>query len=191
MNAKSPVFDKAVSSDSMGSVGETHQYSDRGTFKGKVRVYVEEDGKESVVWEDPNLIVDLGRKVLTHLLAEADSNFKVSSIGLGTKGHDLINNDILVPIAPTVSDIGLIDVDTIFTKDISTSFAYQGTNPVDNAVQFQIVLEKTEANGATGTTAYTEAGLFTSNGSLFARETFPAIVKNANRRITFQWIILF
>ena len=101
------------------------------------------------------------------------------------------HHQILTPIAPVVSDTGLIDTTNVFSKPISTNFAYQGTAPVDNSIQFQIVLEKSEGNGTTGTIAYTEAGLFTANGSLFARETFPAIVKNANRRITFQWIILF
>lgn len=191
MNSNAPVIDKVTYKDTMGAVGEVHTYSDRGTFKGKVRVSVEEDGKEEVVWEDPNLIVDLGRKVLTHLLAEADQNYMVSSISLGTKGHDLTTGDILAPVAPTISDIGLIDTVDMFSKAISTNFAYQGTAPADNSIQFQIILEKSEGNGTTGTIAYTEAGLFTNNGSLFARETFPAIVKNANRRITFQWIILF
>lgn len=136
------------------------------------------------------MIVDDGRKVLTHLLASADAAYKVSSISLGTKGHELTTGDILTPVPPLVSDTNLIDLATVFQKDIGTNFTYQGFNPNDTSVQFQAVLEKAEANG-TGTIAYTEAGLFTTNGLMFARETFPAIVKNANRRITFQWVIQF
>jgi hypothetical protein len=110
---------------------------------------------------------------------------------MGTKGHDLTSGNILIPVAPQVGDTSLIDSADTFAKQIGTEFNYQGFNPVDNSVMFQIVMEKEEANGSAGTVAYTEAGLFSQNGTMFARETFPAIVKNANRRITFQWIILF
>ena len=60
------------------------------------------------------------------------------------------------------------------------------------SVDFNITLEKTEGNttGANGK-AYTEAALYTAGGHIFARETFPAIVKTDSRRITFVWSILF
>lgn len=186
-----PFEDKANKNDS-SSVGEVHQMSSVGKFKGQVKVFVEENGETQMVWDDPNLIVDMGRKVLTHLLAEADQSFKVTEIRLGTMGHNLETNSLLEPIAPVPADIGLIDnTASVFSKPIGADFVYQGYNPDDSSVMFQIILEKTEANGETGTVAYTEAGLFTQNGSMFARETFPAIVKNANRRITFQWVISF
>lgn len=137
------------------------------------------------------MIVDDGRKVLTHLLAQADPGYKVSKIELGTKGHDLTSGNILTPIPPQLTDHTLVDTTDVFSKPIDTNYVYQGLSPQDSSVMFSIVLEKTEANGITGTTAYTEAGLLTENNTLFARETFPAIVKNANRRITFQWVVLF
>ncbi len=137
------------------------------------------------------MIVDDGRKVLTHLLAEADAGYKVSKIVLGTKGHDLLTGNILNPIPPQLTDHALVDTTDVFARDIDINFQYQGVSPQDSSVMFSAVMEKTDANGSTGTTAYTEAGLLTANNTLFARETFPAIVKNANRKITFQWVILF
>ena len=67
---------------------------------------------------------------------------------------------------------------------------YLPTPPAETSVKFTVVVEKAEGNG-TGTVAYTEAGLFCSDSTMFARETFPAIVKNSTRRVTFEWSILF
>lgn len=184
------IVDKVNTSASSG-VGEVVSVADTKPMKGAVKIYVEELGVNTLVWDDPNLIVDGARKALTHLIAAGDANYKVSTIKLGTKGHNLTTGNLLDPVAPKVSDTGLIDTTTAYAETISSSgngITYQGTG--DTSVKFSVVLEKTEGNG-TGTVAYTEAGLFCANGTLFARETFPAIVKNANRRITFEWTILF
>lgn len=185
------IVDKVNTSASSG-VGEVVSVADTKPMKGAVKVYVEENGNNVLVWDDPNLIVDGARKALTHLIAAGDTNYKVSTIKLGTKGHNLSTGNLLEPVAPKVSDTGLIDAtSSVYSETISNSgngYVFQGTG--DTSVKFSIVMEKTEGNGS-GTVAYTEAGLFCANGTLFARETFPAIVKNANRRITFEWTILF
>ena len=142
---------------------------------------------QGICHEKTNLIVNLARKALAHLVAEGEGVYVVNTFKLGTQGHS--GTDILTPVDPTVTDTGLID-GAPFSKAITT-LEYL---PVGNetSVKFTIPVEKAEANGGGGgSVAYTEAGLFSTNGNLFARETFPAIVKNANRKVTFEWTLLF
>ncbi len=142
---------------------------------------------EGILHEKTNLIVNLARKSLAHLVAEGEGVYVVNTFKLGTMGHS--GSDILTPVDPTVTDTTLTDPSP-FSKVIPT-LEYL---PVGNetSVKFTIPVEKAEANGAGGAAvAYTEAGLFSTNGNLFARETFEAIVKNANRKVTFEWTLLF
>lgn len=155
---------------------------------GSVRAVIEEDGRSWVAHEKHNLIVNDARPAQAHLLAEADSDYQATIFKIGTKGHDLgPPEDTDSPIAPTMTDSSLIDTSP-FSKAIG-SFSYL---PVVNptSVQFVTSIEKTEANGA-GSVIYTEAGLFLTNGDMFARETFKGITKTASRKVTFYWQILY
>lgn len=155
---------------------------------GSVRAVIEEDGVEWVAHEKHNLIVNLARPAMAALLAEADTDYVVDTFKIGTKGHDLgPPEDILTPVAPTVTDTALIDTSP-FSKSIG-SFSYLPVG-TPTSVQFITALEKAEGNGG-GSVTYTEAGLFMNGGDMFARETFAAIVKNSARKITFYWQILF
>jgi len=158
------------------------------SYQGSVRAVIEEDGREWVAHEKCNLIVNLARPAMAGLLAEADTNYVLDTFKIGTQGHVLAPvEDTLTPVSPSVTDTSLIDVSP-FSKSIG-SFSYL---PIlsPTSVQFVTIIEKAEANGG-GTVTYTEAGLFMNNGSMFARETFPAIVKNVNRKVTFYWSILY
>ena len=163
--------------------------------KGRVRIWVEEfcpetglsTGPAQMVFEDPNLIVDTARKALAHLVASSDSAYQLATFQLGTEGN--VPGDILTPVAPTVGDTALAD-GSPFSKALST-FVYLPSG-VETSVKYTVPIEKTEANDPSGAAkAYTEAGLVTTNGTLFARETFPAVVKTSARKITFEWSLLF
>ena len=155
-------------------------------LKGRVRAWVIEDGQAPVLaHEKNNLIVQGARKALANLIAEAPAPYIVSSMHWGTAGHQ--GQDILTPVPPTINDVQL-NVDA-FQKSIQ-SFTYLPTPPNETSVQFNCTMEKIEGNGS-GVVAYTEAGLFCTNGIMFARETFPAIVKNSARKVIFEWVILF
>jgi hypothetical protein len=157
-------------------------------YRGKVKAVIEEDGVEFVAHENNNLIVHSASPAMAGLLAEADSDYVVSTFKIGTKGHDLgPPEDIMSPVSPSITDTALIDTSP-FSKAIA-SFSYL---PVGDptSVQFVTVLEKAEANGS-GSVTYTEAGLFMVGGNMYARETFQALVKNSSRKITFYWQILF
>lgn len=156
--------------------------------RGRVKAVVEENGVEYIAHQQSNLIVTLARPAMAGLVAEADSDYVVDTFKIGTQGHDLgPPEDILTPVAPSVTDTSLID-GSPFSKAITTFVYLPVVDPT--SVQFTATIEKAEANGG-GSVTYTEAGLFMNGGNMFARETFAGIVKNSSRKITFYWQILF
>ena len=178
--------DKVNSRQDLGS-SQTQSIEDTLTLKGSVKCWVEEDGVKTLLHEKSNLIVNGARKALAHLIAEVAAIYRIDYFKLGTGGH--APGDILTPVSPTITDTQLEEL--AFTKAIDhVNDTYLPTPPAETSVKFTVVVEKAEGNGS-GTVAYTEAGLFCSDGTMFARETFPAIVKNSTRRVTFEWSILF
>ena len=153
-------------------------------LRGYCKILVEEDGKTSVHFEDKNMIVNVAKKILAHLLAEAPSDYDLTILELGTGGH--APGDILTPVDPELTDTSLETSE--FSKAIST-FEYLPLG-VDSTVKFTTVIERPESNG-TGTVAYTETGMFTAAEDMFCRRTFPALVKTNNRKITIEWSIIF
>ena len=157
-------------------------------IRGSVKCFVEDgDGVVTLHHEKHNLIVNGARKALAHLIAQRPADYEIDTFELGTGGH--VSGDILTPVSPTILDTDL-EIPA-FTKAIDHLVdVYLPTSPNETSVKFTIVVEKAEGNGS-GTVAYCEAGLFCANTTLFARETFPAIVKNSTRKVTFEWSILF
>jgi hypothetical protein len=165
----------------------TQNFTETLTLKGNVKCWIEEEGVVTLHHEKSNLIVNGARKALAHLIAEANAIYRIDTFKLGTGGH--LPGDILTPVSPTITDTDLEELQ--FTKAIDhLQDTYLPTPPAETSVKFTVVVEKAEGNGS-GTVAYTEAGLYCQNGTLFARETFPAIVKNSTRRVVFEWSILF
>ncbi|QJT71166.1 hypothetical protein GR11A_00129 [Vibrio phage vB_VcorM_GR11A] len=173
-----------------GSMELSEEIKNYIQLRGSVECIIEENGVEEVVHHNPNIIVTLGAKALAHLLGEGDVNYKMASFQLGTQGHS--GSDITSPVAPTAADTALADTANTFSKNFNIpadiTYLPAGT---ETRVQFNLAVEKTEGNAGTGSRAYTEAGLFLANGTMFARETFPAVVKTDQRRIVFRWTILF
>lgn len=157
-------------------------------LRGRVKVLVEENGVETVHHIKDNIIVNIARETLCHLITAPQTDRHITKAYFGTKGHT--GQDILNPKAPLITDDKLLDTSP-FIKNIN-GFTLMPETGVKTSVDFAISLEKTEGNtsGANGK-AYTEAALYTAGNHIFARETFPAIVKTESRRITFVWSILF
>lgn len=165
------------------------QVTEQGiALRGRVKVVVEENGVETVHHIKDNIIVNIARECLCHLITAPQTNRHITKAYFGTQGHT--GQDILNPKAPLITDSKLTDT-APFIKNIS-GFTLMPESGTKTSVDFNITLEKTEGNtpGANGK-AYTEAALYTAGGHIFARETFPAIVKTDSRRITFVWSILF
>lgn len=158
-------------------------------FRGRVKVIIEdtETGKSWVHHQKDNIIVNLGRQAICNLLTAPQTRLHIDTFKIGTSGHT--GTDILSPATPLITDSNLKDT-AAFSKRI-TSFDLLPATGTKNQIDFSIMLAKNEAN-PTGTSgkAYTEAGLYTNSGELFARETFPAIIKTPTRQISFVWSIL-
>ena len=165
------------------------QVTEQGiALRGRVKVVVEENGVETIHHIKDNIIVNIARECLCHLITAPQTNRHITKVYFGTQGHT--GQDILNPKAPLITDSKLTDT-APFIKNIS-GFNLMPESGTKTSVDFNITLEKAEGNttGANGK-AYTEAALYTAGGHIFARETFPAIVKTESRRITFVWSILF
>lgn len=177
------VFSKVPVQEGCGFLLSEH-VKERPGCRGEVRITVVESGQSRVVFQDRNLIVTLGRAYMAERISSTVNTAVISTLKMGTGGH--VFGDVLTPIAPSTSDTGLETL--AYTESInSTVYSPSGLN---TTVTFRTTLEEPEGNGA-GTVAYTEAGLFLSNGVMFARETFPAVVKTGSRRLIVEWSIIF
>lgn len=186
--------DRVITNDAQNSaLNETVQdFALR--MRGHVRILVDDDARGSYVhFDDHNIIVNGAKKVMAAMIAKGDSSYKISGLELGI-GH--VSGDILNPSAPQASETELgtslnprtwIAVGDNYTpKDLNNN----------GIAKFTFVLSKSAGNGD-GVVAYTEAGLWAvavpgqSGATLFALETFPALIKNSSRQITFEWSIIF
>lgn len=189
----------------MAGTAHTVKEDFSGGFSGQVSCFVQEiDPETGILGEKklhhykPNLIVNGARYVLAKLLIEDPNdvtlynNSRITKMKFGTDGQS--GGDPLVPVAPTVSDTGLnTETLTLDMQDtVNQPDPYWGFEPMgdESSVRFTAIMGTTVGNGA-GTVTYTEAGLFTKDDVMFARETFPSLVKNSSRVITFEWLILF
>ena len=175
--------DRIKTSDS-SMLGMVYDTSDRLSIRGHVRAFIDDGVTVRLHHAKHNLVVNQGRKVLAHLLAQGVASYSIATMHWGTGGHQ--GTDILTPVPPTVADTAL-EAD-FFTKAIERYDFFPENE--ETTVMFTTVLEKTQGNGE-GVVAYTEAGMFTTGGLMFARETFPAIVKTSKYRIIFEWTFLF
>lgn len=167
--------------------------------RGQVEAYIEEDGVLKLAHYKPNLVVKLGAKALAHLLASADGAYSINSFKFGTKGHNLTTGDILTPVAPLETDTTLKDTTSaVFSKNFQLSvdpkdYSYQPPS-IETQVQYTLVMDKSEGNNSVNPAtpvAYTEAGMFCTNGSMFCRESFPALIKTNQRKLILRWTIVF
>lgn len=154
--------------------------------RGQVTIFVEEGGVRTLAFKAPNLVVDNGRKLLSRRLAGV-SYQEITQIRLGRQGH--VTGDVTTPKTPSVGQTSLNDPDPLSKTQLVESPIFVFALPEVSA-RFVFVLEKEEGNGS-GVETFTEAGLFTADNQMFAVENFPALVKNADRRFIFEWVIYF
>jgi hypothetical protein len=120
-------------------------------------------------FEDHNLIVNLGRASMAHLIAGDVTQRSMLSIAFGTNG-----------VAPTVDDT---DITNPFVKELGGA-----TYPQAGQVRFAWNLTSSEANGK----AIMEFGLLTADGNLFCRRTRATpINKESDISLEGTWTIIF
>lgn len=134
----------------------------KGTFK--LDIY-ENDVLISSLTKN-NLIVDLGRDDIVHLIAGDGASKFVSKIAFGTNGTTPAAGDTAI----TAQFIKAID-----------SFSY----PVLGTVEFDWACEKYENNGM----IVEEFGLMSDDGTLFARVVHAPITKTNLIRLVGSWSI--
>jgi hypothetical protein len=141
----------------------------RGIFK--MNIYKWKNDKKELIetFEDNNLIVDLARTTMAHLIAGDVINKSMKSISFGTNGNE-----------PNKDDTKITNP---FIKDLDNI-----TYPTDGQVSFAWNLSTSEANGS----AILEFGLLTADGNLFCRRTrITPINKENDISLEGLWTILF
>jgi hypothetical protein len=141
----------------------------RGIFTMNVYKGEGADRKLIETFEDHNLIVNLARVSMAHLIAGDVDDRSMLKIAFGTNG-----------VAPTVDDT---DITNPFVKELGGV-----TYPQAGQVRFAWNLTASEANGK----AIMEFGLLTADGNLFCRRTRATpINKESDISLEGTWTIIF
>jgi hypothetical protein len=141
----------------------------RGVFT--MNVYKGEGVNRKLIeaFEDHNLIVNLARVSMAHLIAGDVDDRSMLDIAFGTNGNP-----------PTVDDTEITDP---FVKELGGI-----TYPQAGQVRFAWNLTNSEANGM----AIMEFGLLTADGNLFCRRTRTTpINKESDISLEGTWTIIF
>jgi hypothetical protein len=141
----------------------------RGIFT--MNVYKSKGGNRKLIetFEDHNLIVNLARVSMAHLIAGDVANRSMLSIAFGTNGNTPTVNDTVIT-SPFVKNLGDI------------------TYPQAGQVRFAWNLTTSEANGK----EIMEFGLLTADGNLFCRRTRTTpINKESDISLEGTWAIVF
>jgi len=143
------------------------------TVSSKVTIeLLSKDGK-SVKQVYRNMIVNGGYDVLGKMMLGTATDFnQISDIGVGTGGHE--PGDITTPVDPLITD-------TVLEEELARTAVSQRIQE-DQAVQFRCIFADDEANDD-----ITEAGLFSLDGVMFARVTFPAVHKDSGWFLVVTW----
>jgi hypothetical protein len=146
-------------------------------------IFVSEEGEIALAG---NLVVSDARANMSRLIA-GDTNTSgeryVTKMSWGGAGHD--GGDPTTAVPPSASDSALgaeiTSVGTSGKKAVTYDF------PDATTVRFISTLSESDAVGE----GLSEAGLWTDDGTLFARKTFGLISKSSAFSFEFRWRILF
>jgi hypothetical protein len=146
-----------------------NRFVEGAPLKGTLRYTVFKNGVPRERVEEANLIVNGARLQMARLIAGDVEQRSIDRISVGTNGD-----------APTMTDTTITEA---FTKAVD-GFSY----PAVGQVQVNWKLSVAEANGM----AIREFGLFTADGTLFARRVRAnPLYKEADISIEGEWIIIF
>lgn len=160
----------------------------------------EADRKAAVPSEDgginlsANMVVNLGRQVLAYLVGGKDFNtvtpnrdWVISKVSFGGHNETARFTDTTLSPQPALGKyVG--GENTILYDGVEQFLPISGVDyPAPFIVRFEVNLGVDHANGR----VIKEAGLWTENGTLFARKTFPPINKREGESLTFLWRIRF
>jgi hypothetical protein len=142
-------------------------------------------GKSRAIFLGENIITDLGRSNMAHILAGDDAaNRIVTEVRFGDGGHTV--GDPTTPLAPSASDTDL-NGSTIIVK--ATSFDFPDGSG-GSKVRFTATVAANEGNGS-GSQAYSEVGLYDQTGRMMTHKTFGLVTKSDAFSIAINYTILF
>jgi len=194
---------------------------DRNHPHGFVEIYETENGKKKQLLGKHNLVVYLGREwLLSHAFMTQNENISpaydeyICWFGVGTGGAPI--GDPFTPTSPTNLDTDLassvmIDTTSVIYADYRTTpdTGYYKCPPTDYTFEQDadndnswLILKVSSTLTVGDCIGYNinEAGLFTAQSNqggysgdfhLYARITFPTIVKTDSRQLLFIWYIYF
>ena len=139
------------------------------------------NGKEEILIDDPNTVVNTSFDILSDLLTNSSSSNQITTLKLGDGG--VIDGELQTPLV-TDTDLG----NATYTKTPFTDIIIQKI--LELSITFIMQVETDEGNGV-GVALYNEAGLFTDSGIMFARKTFSEQFKNDEIEYTIRWTIIF
>jgi len=142
--------------------------TDTIAMRGTLRLKVIKNGVVIEEYEDSNMIMNVAKDAMAHLIGGAGSGKTITKIGFGTNGN-----------GPSPADTGLT---SSYSKNVA-SVSY----PATGQVQFNWLLATTEANGM----SIKEFGLICGDTTLFARKTRGAIEKQDDISLDGSWTIIF
>lgn len=141
---------------------------DEATIRGDFRLVVKRNGEVIEEYEDHNMIMNVAKDAMAHLIGGAGSGKTITRIGFGTDGN-----------GPSPTDTALTGS---YSKNVTNA-----TYPATGQVSFNWSLGTGEANG----TSIREFGLICGDGTLFARKTRGAIEKQSDISLDGSWTIIF
>ena len=185
---------------------------------GVVKIYEKNGNDKLKLIHKHNLIVYTGREWVasrlfnkTNVSIDQTKDEYIGWAGLGSGGASVdplipdnptnSDDDLITPIPLSLTDSSYCDEDVVggtgyYKKPIDTSDVVFEIDTANDdkylVVKVSFAITADDANGYT----LSEAGLFTSESSndltdyhIFARVTFPAIVKTSGRDLLFVWYI--
>lgn len=134
------------------------------------------------IYQD-NIIVNSSFDIISSLFVDGDSNKKINILKLGNGG--IYNSLVKVPIV-TETDL----YNPIIQKNIPTLYTQANVikDSLNKMIIFTWVFEQNEANGD-GAEIYSEAGLFSSDGTMFSKKNFTEVIKTPDKKMIVKWTI--
>lgn len=147
------------------------------TEKGSIEILFD----DKIIYRGKNRIVGSSRSIKAAAIMGGPSSDYISGLRLGRSGavtpppvfeneKNLINNIYEIPLGYDVDPRPYIEDDPL-GRALSSVVTWTGIVPVDLALVFD------------------EAGLFSSNGYMWSRATFPVVTKPVGTTMSFRWKI--
>ncbi len=183
---------------------------------GYVEIWEVDEKGNKILKSKPNLVVYVGREWIGSKIVNIENPYLTTEIAeyiswLGVGDGGCTNADPLDPIPPTNNDTGLTNEVPISATDATCADFHDGfywKHPFDSITFEQdtendnawLVLKITTTLGSTDSNGFNinEVGMFTSLSNhpgfggpfhLYARVTFPTLVKSSTRQFIFVWYI--